>query len=130
MPYLDFQSLGGTKVGLFWVIENTVVAVGLPIGRADAYGDCLTYDGGHSDHWDAWNDAGPTWLKEHQLPATICATEYDQHPRGRAIFDKTLNAFVIYADRRLHSASTIRRIVEEFGLQEEMVQVKSDLHYR
>jgi hypothetical protein len=41
-------SAEGGMVGSFWIVENggkpTVIALAVPLGRADTYGDMLTVD--------------------------------------------------------------------------------------
>ncbi|MDF2374571.1 MAG: hypothetical protein P1V21_27700 [Rhizobiaceae bacterium] len=130
LPYLDLMESNGPKVGLFWFIDGTVLAASIALKDADVYGECLTYDGGHSDHWDSWQEAGAQWLAQHDLPTVICRTEYEEHPRGRVIYEKKQKAFIIYADRRLHKPAAVKALMERFGILEEAVLVRGDPHYR
>lgn len=116
------------SVGIFWLVDGELVAVGCAIAEASAYGDCLTYDGGHAEHWDSWRDAGAGWLRAHGLPQAILTTEYEAHPRGRIVHDG--EGFVIYADRRLQGRATVRLIRERFDLVDVPVRVRGDPHYR
>lgn len=117
-------------VGLFWDVDGQVVAVGVPVSSADQYGECLTFDGGHAEHWAAWAAAGAAFLRQHHLPPSIQWSEYDDHPRGRVVFDQPAKTFVIYADRRLHGAAKITAIKHRFGLVGVACQVRTDSHYR
>jgi hypothetical protein len=116
------------SVGIFWLVDDVLVAAGCALKDAQSYGDCLTYDGGHADHWDRWQEAGGLWLREHGLPTGILTTEYDDHPRGRIVKEPT--GFVVYADRRLQTPDIIEEICEKFGLSGTEAEIRSDAHYR
>lgn len=117
-------------VGLFWEVGGQLVAAGVPLARADRYGDCLTFEGGHAEYWEAWAGAGAGVLRRRGLPLAIIATEYDDHPRGRVVFDQCADAFIIYADRRLHAAAKVSAIRCRFGLDGLACHVRADSHYR
>lgn len=72
-------------VGIFWFVEGSLVAVACPLKEAVAYGDCLTYDGGHAEHWERWQKSGVRWLRTNGLPQHIAYTDYEEHPRGRIV---------------------------------------------
>ena len=116
------------SVGIFWLVDGALVAAGCAIEDAASYGDCLTYDGGHAEHWDSWQEAGGRWLAEHGLPAGILTSEYDEHPRGRIV--KTPDGFVLYVDRRLQTPAYLDAICERFGLDRSTTSIRSDAHYR
>ncbi|ANC88642.1 hypothetical protein [Sphingomonas sp. NIC1] len=115
-------------VGIFWMVDDVLVAAGCELEDAARYGDCLTFDGGHAEHWERWQEAGGHWLAKNGLPARILTTEYDEHPRGRIV--KEPGGFVLYADQRLQSPARITAICERFGLGRAAVLVRSDPHYR
>ena len=115
-------------VGIFWLVEGVLVAAGCAVEDAEWYGDCLTYDGGHAEHWDRWQAAGGRWLVKHGIPTTILTSEYDEHPRGRIV--KEPNGFVLYIDRRLQTLTHIATICERFGLESSVTSIRSDAHYR
>lgn len=117
-------------VGLFWFVDGAIVAVGKSVRFADHYGECLTYDGGHSDHWELWRKAGSSWLKRHKLPLSILVTEYDEHPRGRVIYSSVANQFKIIADARLHNGDNIKEICNHFRLSDAQFSLEHDNHYR
>jgi len=123
-------SANGTAVGLFWFVGDVLVAAGVQLSDAVRYGDCLTYDGGHMDHWEKWRKVGSAWLKRNGLPIEILQTEYDAHPRGRVVFDQSVSAFVIYADARLHNPAQIACLRQRFSLADQPVIVRTDAHYR
>jgi hypothetical protein len=49
------QSTDAGMVGPFWVVEAdrqaTIIALAVPLKGADVYGDMLTVDFGHLEHW-------------------------------------------------------------------------------
>jgi hypothetical protein len=116
------------RVGIFWLVNEQWVAAGYPLAEAVPYGDVLTYDGGHAEHWDRWQEAGARWLTEHGLPLAILTSEYDAHPRGRVV--KMPDRFLIYADRRLLKRECVGKVVALFGLTDNQIASSTDGHYR
>ncbi len=116
------------SVGIFWRVEGRWVAAGCALAEAVSYGDALTYDGGHAEHWDRWQAAGGRWLAAYHLPLAILESEYDEHPRGRVV--KMPARFMIYADRRLLGRESLAGVVALFGLEGEKVVASADSHYR
>lgn len=55
----------------------------------------------------SWQRAEPSWPTRKGLPTAICRTEYEKHPRGRIVYERSADLFVIYADPRLPIAKTI-----------------------
>lgn len=116
------------RVGIFWKVAGRWVVAGCPIEEASSYGDALTYDGGHAEHWEQWQKAGGRWLAEHDFPLEIMTSEYEEHPRGRVV--KQPDHFVIYADRRLLGKKSVAHIITLFDLRGERVIARTDSHYR
>jgi hypothetical protein len=56
--------------------------------------------------------------------------EYEDWPRGRIVFDRASDLFVLYADRKLMTLATIARIATQFHLPEDRTEVTSDFHYQ
>ncbi|MGO9642396.1 MAG: hypothetical protein ACLP1Y_13965 [Candidatus Acidiferrales bacterium] len=119
-------------VGIFWVVQATedeagLLAAGCPLDQAEAYGDCLTYGPGHCETWAHWRRSravGPA------LCATVLFYEYEDWPRGRIVFDRARDLFIIYADRKLLTQAMIARIETHFHLPPERTEVQSDWHYQ
>jgi hypothetical protein len=124
----------GPRVGIFWLIAESgrevLITDSVPLSQGEPYGNCITHPRGHYEMWERWRRAGAFWLAHNGLPTAICQTEYEEHPRGRIVYERSADLFVIYADRRLQSARTINRIVEAFRLPAERFAVRSDDHYR
>lgn len=119
-----------TKVGIFWMVGDRLIAAGCELQDGEPAGDWIDYPGGHADYWERWQEAGRQWLIQHDLPLEILSSEYDEHPRGRIVFDRRAGHFLLYADRRLQTANRLGQIKRAFGLGNATVKVLSDPHYR
>jgi hypothetical protein len=119
-------------VGIFWLVQTSngkarLLAVGCPLDQAEPYGDCLTYSPGHYETWAHWRREKTV---DPALRAIVCLHEYEDWPRGRIVFDRARDVFIIYADRKLMTPVMITRIETQFHLPEKRTEVKSDLHYQ
>jgi hypothetical protein len=83
-------------VGIFWVVqaEPRLLAAGCPLDQAEPYGDCLTYGPGHYETWAQWRRDRTV---EPGLRALVRSYEYEDWPRGRIVFDRSRDLFVLYA---------------------------------
>jgi len=70
-------------------------------------GDCLTYGPGHYKTWDHWRRDRTV---EPALQAIVQSYKYEDWPRGRIVFDRARDLFILYADRKLMTPATIARI--------------------
>jgi len=68
-------------------------------------------------------------LYQVSLRAIVRLYEYEDWPRGRIVFDRSRDVFIIYADRKLLIPATIARIETQFHLPEDRTEVTGDLHY-
>ena len=67
---------------------------------------------------------------EPALRAVVRSHEYEDWPRGRIVFDRARDLFIIYADRKLLTPEMIARIATQFHLPEACTEVQSDWHYQ
>ena len=119
-------------VGIFWLVQTSndearLLAAGGPLDQAELYGDCLTYGPGHYETWDHWRRDR---IVDPALRALVRSHEYEDWPRGRIVFDRTRDQFILYADRKLMTPATIARIETQFHLPAERTEVQSDWHYQ
>jgi hypothetical protein len=119
-------------VGIFWVVQTTegearLLAAGCPLDQAEPYGDCLTYSSGHYETWDHWRRDRTV---DPALRALVRSYEYEDWPRGRIVFDRVPDRFILYADRKLLTPATIARLKTQFHLPTERIEVQSDFHYQ
>jgi hypothetical protein len=119
-------------VGIFWVVqtpddEARLLTAGCPLDQAESYGDCLTYGPGHYETWADWRRDKTI---DSALRTIVWSYEYEDWPRGRIVFDRARDLFVLYADRKLTTPATIARIKAQFHLPAERSEVQSDFHYQ
>jgi hypothetical protein len=107
--------------------ETRLLTAVCPLDQAEPYGDCLTYGPGHYETWAHWRrdrTVDPT------LRAIVRSYEYEDWPRGRIVFDRARNLFILYADRKLLTRAMIARIETKFHLPGERIEVQGDGHYQ
>ena len=121
------------SVGIFWFVADAaggtrLLALGRALADAEPYGDCLTLPDGHAHAWGAWRD-GSLPPPAPGLHPVIDATEYDEWPRGRVVFDTNDRRFVVYADRQLLTAPRLARVRAAFALPADGTVARGDPHY-
>jgi hypothetical protein len=123
---------GTPHLGIFWVVQTKdraarLLTSGCPMDRAEPYGDCLTYGPGHYEIWAQWRRDRKV---DPALRAIVRSYEYEDWPRGRIVFDRSRDLFILYADRKLMTPATIARIETQFHVPEERTEIESDFHYQ
>jgi hypothetical protein len=123
------------SVGIFWLIPSAGKAVLFTqqstLRDAESYGDCLTHPVGHYELWERLRALPFLTLKKRGLPVEIKSTEYEHYPRGRVVYEKPSDTFVIYADASLQVPEVVSKILQAFHLEgQKNVNVRSDSHYR
>ena len=121
------------SVGIFWVVEPTrgeprLLTAGCSLEAAEPYGDCLTFGPGHYETWEQWRNTKHDLTP--RLRALARAHEYEDWPRGRIVFDRAKDRFVLYADRKLMLPGTIARIQKQFSISAGQTTVETDFHYQ
>jgi hypothetical protein len=121
-------------VGPFWVVEAegnaAVIAVAVPLDQADTYGDMVTLDKGHLEHWIQLSQSGARALRNAGIPTAPVWSECEEWPRGRVIYDLRARRFIIRADRQLHRPAFIRLILDRFGIASNGAAILPNDHYR
>ncbi len=121
-------------VGPFWVVEErgraALIAHAVALQEAAPYGDMLTVDMGHLEHWSRLSRRGARALREVGIPTAPVWSEYEEWPRGRVLYDRTTLRFVIRADRQLHRPEFVHLIADHFGLAAANTTILPDDHYR
>jgi hypothetical protein len=64
------------------------------------------------------------------MRALVRSYEYEDWTRGRIVFDRSRDLFILYADRKLVTPEMIARIATRFHLPEERTEITSDFHYQ
>jgi hypothetical protein len=120
------------QLGIFWLAQASngdarLLTAGCPLDQAEPYGDCLTYGPGHYETWAHWRRDRTV---EPALRALVRSYEYEAWPRGRIVFDRARDLFILYADRKLLTPAMIARLETQFQLPTERTEIQSDLHYK
>ena len=120
------------SVGIFWVVQTSarktrLLTAGCSLEAAEPYGDFLTFAGGHYEVWEGWRTLRDP---EAALRALVRTFEYEDWPRGRIVFDRVKERFVLYADRKLMLPDTITQIQARFALSPDKTIVETDFHYQ
>lgn len=122
------------QVGIFWLVGGVDGQVGLlrqtvSLKEAEDYGDCLTFGEGHYETWLAWQSGllrcdavTPALLR------AIAEAEYEEWPRGRIVYERTPDRFLIYGDRQAFPYRS--RIEASFGLASARTEMRTDPHYQ
>jgi hypothetical protein len=89
------------QVGIFWLMQTTegetrLLTAGCPLGQAEPYGDCLTYGSGHYETWAHWRRDRTV---DPALRAVERSSEYEDWPRGRIVFDRARDLFILNSIR-------------------------------
>jgi len=120
-----------SQVGIFWMVLAGglphLLAASCPVSEAEPYGDCQTFGPGHYDIWSGWRRSRTL---EGKFRAVAVAYEYEDWPRGRVVFDRAQNRFVLYTDRKLMRPDILSRIAARFLIPLAMTIVAADAHYR
>lgn len=108
-------------VGIFWHFQRRLIIDSTPLSHAEPYGeDCLTHPTGHYDYW--------TLLQESEEVSKDI--EYEEPARGRVLFQKRRDRFLLLADRCiLNRRDLVSRIMARMHLPPQKTDVDSDPHY-
>jgi len=107
------------NVGVFYYIFNKLYSDDVSVRDGDTYGGFVNY----GSHYDFWRELSRT-------SRMFSDAAYDSFPRGRVIFDKNQNKYIIYIDKKLDNPTVIDKIADKFGLRSGSYIVNSeDEHY-
>lgn len=93
-------------VGLFFYVNDNFAVASCKLYEAEDYGDFLVFP---KSHYDVWN--GYRYLKFRNLK-TRDEVDFDYYPRGRVVYRKSDDTFIIYYDKCV--ADKIRRITNAY----------------
>lgn len=78
-------------VGLFFCVDGKFAFSGCSLSKAETYGDFLIFPEGHYDTWEQYR-----YLKYTKSGDEV---DYDYYPRGRVVYRKSDDTFIIYHDK-------------------------------
>ena len=108
------------EIGIFWLVDNKLVADSIPWPQADFYGG---FYNGKNDHATFW-----TTLQRLMLPWK--GNEYTDFPRGRVLFDAMEEVFLVYSSQAIVKSPGVRAtILAEFKLPLAATKFEADYHY-
>jgi hypothetical protein len=83
-----------------------------------------TYGPGHYETWAQWRGDRTV---EPALRAIVRSYEYEDWPRGRIVFDRARELFLLYADRKLMAPAIIAHVKTQFHLPAERTEIQWDI---
>ena len=108
------------EVGIFWLIDNKLVADSIPWRQADI----------HGGFYNGKNDPAALWTTLQRLLPQWKGLEYTDYPRGRVLFDTMEEVFPVYSSQAIVNSPGVRAIIlAEFKLPLGATIFEADYHY-
>ena len=108
------------EVGIFWLIDDKLVANSIPWRQADIHGGFYNGNNDHATFWTTLQRLLPQWK----------GLEYIDYPRGRVLFHSTEEVFLVYSSQAIVNNPGVRAtILAEFKLPFGATKFKADYHY-
>lgn len=108
------------RVGIFWVVSGRLLIDSTTVSDAEDCGECKTHGRSHMEYWD-----------DLVRIAAIPDGGYEEHPRGRVVYNTQSRQFTIYADKCiLRKKAAIKRIMREMHLPSNQTVTSTGDHYR
>jgi hypothetical protein len=108
------------EVGIFWLIDNKLVADSIPWRQADIHGGFYNGKNDHAALWTTLQRLLPQWK----------GLEYTDYPRGRVLFHSTEEVFLVYSSQAIVNSPGVRAmILAEFNLPLGATIFEADYHY-
>ena len=106
------------KIGIFWYWNNAVIGVAHDVSTVDSLGLADS----HHTHVDYWQEI-------QAKNKALIYFEYEEVPRGRAVFNSRHNKLIIYMDKTLFSTDKKEKILNFFDVKRADAVFKKDPHY-
>jgi hypothetical protein len=108
------------EVGIFWLIDNKLVADSLPWCQADVNGG----------FYNGKNDLATFWATLQRLLPRLKGKEYTDFARGRVLFDSMEEVFLVYSSQAIVNSLDLKKmILTEFKLPLAATKFVADYHY-
>jgi len=108
------------EVGLFWLIDNKLVADSIPWRQGDVYGGFYGGKSGHAALWTRCSGLCPNG-RVRNIRTSHAA---------RVLFDSMEEVFLVYSSRLLINSLEVRKmILAEFNLPLAATKFAADYHY-
>jgi hypothetical protein len=107
------------EVGIFFLVGSKLFVERTSLLEAGTYADCKIHEGDHVQYWEKLLRAG-----------AVPESEYDEHPRGRVVFNVKTGQFVVYTDKCILGRKAIVATIKcELHLPKD-TKTAPDSHYR
>lgn len=100
------------SVALFFCVNGKLLLHSVPLEKAEPYGDFLNYPYSHDLVWE----------KCHRSTFPV---DFDYYPRGRVIYNRAEDSFIIYHDRCITEQA--RALQQRYG---DRAVLRLDEHYQ
>lgn len=111
------------KIGVFWVYQHQVFGKTLSIEQGvESVSGLVDTDDNHVDIWEQLLATGG-------LPTGLAEFEYQDVPRGRAIFSQKQQKLMVYLDKVLMNKELKQEIASFFDVLAHDVIWRRDSHY-
>ncbi len=108
------------KLGIFWIIEDQIVAYTMPLARAEHAAGYANYPHGHADLW-------PMVVRSHPR---LRGVGYEHVPRGRVTYEIDSGTYRLLVPPAVaRDAATVARLIRHFRLPLGQTRVMADAHY-
>lgn len=91
---IDKRAENEPQVGLFFDIKGNLFFAGCSLAEAETYGDFLVFPKSHMEVWDTIGSMGTVDGRK---------VDFDYYPRGRIVYRKTDDVFILYYDACLEN---------------------------
>jgi len=109
-----------SEVGIFWLIDDKLVADSIPWRQADIHGGFHNGKNDHAALWTTLQRLRPQWK----------GVEYTAYPRGRVLFHSTEEVFLVYSSQAIVNSPGVKAmILAEFKLPSAATKFAADYHY-
>ncbi len=114
------RAAGIGEVGIFWFFKGSVILDSIPHTLGEDYGDFIN---GRSDHCTFWPSI-------QQLLSEAAKYEYDQVPRGRVVYNKKDDRFLVYGSEKfVQNKQQKDMVLLKFNLPPGKTIFRADEHY-
>ena len=107
-------------VGIFWMVNGKSIVDSTPLSEAEPYGDFLTHPRGHAEVWETYQQNG-------NVPSDM---EYEESPRGRAMYNTKTQRFRLLADKCILSDKILVRTLMSALRLPRNTELGADSHYQ
>jgi hypothetical protein len=121
MPRIKAQLSAEPAVGIIYLVKGNLWIDGTPVSKAGDYGEFKIHENDHIRYWDQLMRTG-------SVPKL---SEYEEHPRGRVVYNTKTRQYTLYLDRCiLGKKAVVQRIIREMRLPGKQTATATDSHYR